>query len=189
MKNSDYLYLTKTRLTSNKKQTITACMIVAFAVAMMILLSSVTLSLAHTGFKEMQEMSVLFEFYINKPDNAIYKLVNAVFYLSLIFEFCIVFAYFYNITYKRKKECRDKVIMGAKISNIVIENLLSSFVIFVVGSVFGCVSAYLLNTIIGSAIIGEVILLNLHLYAIGVIVGFCSVILGSVLSLCWTDFR
>ena len=79
--------------------------------------------------------------------------------------------------------------MGAKISNIVIENLLSSFVIFVVGSVLGCAGAYLLNTIIGSAIIGEVILLNLHLYAIGVIVGFCSVVLGSVLSLCWMDFR
>ena len=163
MRFSDYFLLAKARLLGNKKTTLYSIIVVAFAVAAMMVLSSVCVGFVCESFAEMKSMSVLFSFYVNVRDNSLHRLISIMIVLTIIVASIIIFAHFFVTTYARRNEQRNKLIMGASYANIIIEAVIENLIILLIGIVFGGGAAYLLNILLG-ALLKTTILFNTYIF-------------------------
>ena len=149
MRFNDYFILVKNRLLGNKRSSIYSICIIALATVIGLVISNVVYSLAAESFNEMKEMFFFFELYSMQKTNVIYKMVNITMALSVILSSIVAIVYIYKITYSRKTEQRNKLIMGASYFNIIAENLIYNMIISVLGVVLGGLVSFVLGFVVG----------------------------------------
>lgn len=186
MKINDYFYLVKTRICGNKKGFIFGAVVIALAVMIVGVLTTIVATMASASFVEMREMSFLFDFYAAYENNAIYRLVSIIFVLSEIISACVVVIYLFKSTFSRKVEYKNKLMIGASYSNLVIETLLYNFAMVVLGFVVGAFFSYLASVII-CALLGEAIVAVLYIYLITAVVFAGGTFLASVVPVVWVN--
>lgn len=184
MKISDYFYLVKTRICANKKGFWFGVSIVALSVVIMGVLTTVVSSFASASFVEMRKMSFFFHFYTSDKGNAIYRLVSAVFVLSEIISVGIVLIYLLKLGFSRKDEYRNKLLLGASYSNIIIETLIYNFLMIAVGFVIGGALSYLMS-FITCLILGEEMISSLYIYLITMVVFIGAMVVSSIVPAIW----
>lgn len=175
MKFSDYFLLTRARLLGNKRKTFYSILVVAFSTVLMMVLSSVCMGFICESFAEMKSMSVLFSFYVNIKDNSLHRLVSVIIILTMVAASVINFAHFFIETGARKKEQKNKLIMGATYANIIIEAVIENLISLLIGLVIGGVISLAINVFLG-LVLEITIMFNTHIFMM-----LCAVQVGVML--------
>ena len=181
MQIKDYFLLTKNRLIKNKSHLACVSLVYAFSMVLACVLSSVVVGIINSAAQE----NLFFNIYTSFENNKVKTIGSFVFLFGTIMAIIIALYNTLKETSSRKTEYKNKMMIGASYTNLVVESLIENIIMFILGTVAGFAISYLAIFVIG-AILDIVIMFNTYTFVAVFIIEFILVIVGTIIPVLWT---